>query len=86
MQSPAGEEITRYFYEGDRVVLEADASGTITAHNTYSINLASRRAGEEGYYYLYNSHGDVVTLVELEDGGKVRYRYDAFGTLLEAPH
>lgn len=43
-------------------------------------------SGEEGYYYLYNSHGDVVTLVELEDGGKVRYRYDAFGTLLEATH
>ena len=83
VQSPAGEEITRYFYEGDRVVLEADASGTITAHNTYSINLASRRAGEEGYYYLYNAHGDVVTLVGMQDHREVRYRYDAFGTLLE---
>ena len=83
VQSPAGEEITRYFYEGNRVVLEADASGTITAHNTYSINLASRRVGEEEYYYLYNAHGDVVTLVGMQDGREIRYRYDAFGTLLE---
>ena len=83
MQIPAGKEITRYFYEGNRVVLESDASGTITTHNTYSINLASRRAGEEGYYYLYNAHGDVVTLVGMQDHREVRYRYDAFGTLLE---
>jgi hypothetical protein len=41
VQSPAGKEITRYFYEGNRVVLELDASGTITAHNTYGIKYPS---------------------------------------------
>ena len=77
---PAGEGYTRYFYEGSRVVLEADADGAITAHNTYSINLASRTAGEEAYYYFYNAHGDVVGLSGAGGGEVVRYRYDAFGT------
>ena len=76
----AGEGYTRYFYEGSRVVLEADADGAITAHNTYSINLASRAAGEEAYYYFYNAHGDVVGLSGAGGGEVVRYRYDAFGT------
>ena len=77
---PEGEGYTRYFYEGSRVVLEADADGAITAHNTYSINLASRTAGEEAYYYFYNAHGDVVGLSGAGGGEVVRYRYDAFGT------
>lgn len=40
-------------------------------------------AGDTGYYYLYNAHGDVVMLLELESGAEIRYRYDAFGTLRE---
>ncbi len=44
------EKFTRYFYEGNHVVLEADESGRIIAHNTYSINLIGRTVGEEGYY------------------------------------
>jgi len=78
-----GEKFTRYFYEGNHVVLEAEESGRITAHNTYSINLIGRTVGEEGYYYFYNAHGDVVKLIGLQNEEEILYRYDAFGTLVE---
>ena len=78
-----GEKFTRYFYEGNHVVLEADESGKITAHNTYSINLIGRTVGEEGYYYFYNAHGDVVKLIGIQSEEEILYRYDAFGTLVE---
>lgn len=82
--SPDKETFTRYFYEGSHVTLEADAVGNITAHNTYSINLASRTVGGEGYYYFYNAHGDVVKLAGIRSGEEITYRYDAFDTLIEA--
>ncbi len=78
-----GEKFTRYFYEGNHVVLEAEESGRITAHNTYSINLIGRTVGEEGYYYFYNAHGDVVKLIGIQSEEEILYRYDAFGTLVE---
>ena len=78
-----GEKFTRYFYEGNHVVLEADESGKITAHNTYSIHLIGRTVGEEGYYYFYNAHGDVVKLIGIQSEEEILYRYDAFGTLVE---
>ena len=78
-----GEKFTRYFYEGNHVVLEAEESGRITAHNTYSINLIGRTVGEKGYYYFYNAHGDVVKLIGIQSEEEILYRYDAFGTLVE---
>ena len=83
MMDSDGEKFTRYFYEGNHVVLEADESGRITAHNTYSINLIGRTVGEEGYYYFYNAHGDVVKLIGIQSEEEILYRYDAFGTLVE---
>ena len=78
-----GEKFTRYFYEGNHVVLEAEESGRITAHNTYSIHLIGRTVGEEGYDYFYNAHGDVVKLIGIQNEEEILYRYDAFGTLVE---
>ncbi|CRZ34850.1 RHS repeat-associated protein [Herbinix hemicellulosilytica] len=72
-----------YFYEGDKVLLEADISGYITARNTYGTHLVSRTVNGNTYYYLYNSHGDVVMLIDTNTGLQaVTYRYDAFGTII----
>ena len=62
----AGTKETRYFYEGNQVAYEADASGNLTAHNVYGTTLISqtgeadnsiRYAGyqydlETGLYYV----------------------------------
>ena len=64
--------------------MEADENG-VTAKNTYGGPLLLRTVfGEEEttYEYLYNAHGDVVTLLS---GGEVvaTYYYDSFGNVLE---
>ena len=75
--------ITRYLYEADKVVLEADASGGQIGYNIYGLNLLKRTVDGETYNYLYNGHGDVTALVS-EDGHIVNtYYYDAFGNILE---
>ena len=64
--------------------MEADENG-VTAKNTYGGPLLLRTVFgdiETTYQYLYNAHGDVVTL--LTDGEVVAtYYYDSFGNVLE---
>jgi len=65
--------------------MEADTSG-VTAKNAYGGPLLLRTEfngdAETTYEYLYNAHGDVVTL--LSDGAMAAtYYYDSFGNILE---
>ncbi len=74
---------TYYFYEGTHVIMEADSTGTINAHNMYGTHLAARTVDGQSCYYLYNAHGDVVMLMDAVTGEVAgTYQYDAFGTLL----
>jgi hypothetical protein len=55
-------------YEGDKVVLEMEASGGETGRNIYGDNtLLSRTASSTTLYYLYNGHGDITALVNSDD-------------------
>ncbi len=77
---------TRYLYEYDKVVLETDGSNNQTAFMVYGTNLLYRSAEEAGsgtqsYYYLYNAHGDVTSLLDMEGNIVVSYDYDAFGNI-----
>ena len=79
----SGNKNIQYFYEGNRVIMEADSSGCITSHNLYGAHLAGRSVPGEEYYYLYNAHGDVVMLLDSATGTVVgTYRYDAFGNVI----
>ncbi len=78
---------TDYLYEGDKVVLETDKDNNQKAVQVYGNNLLSRSvagsngAGAEKYFYLYNAHGDVTSLIKPTGGVAVSYDYDAFGTI-----
>lgn len=75
---------THYIYEGNRVIMETDENGTVTARNMYGTHLASRVTGQQTCNYLYNAHGDVVLLTDASTGEtKGSYVYDAFGTLIQ---
>ena len=60
-----GNETHRYFYEGDKIVLETDSNGTQTARNVYGINLLSWETEGQSLSYLYNGHADVTALVDI---------------------
>ena len=75
---------TYFLYDGGSVTMEADEDG-VTAKNTYGGPLLFRTVFgdiETTYQYMYNAHGDVVTL--LTDGEvAATYCYDSFGNVLE---
>ena len=79
---------TDYLYEGDKVVLETDKSNNQKAVQVYGNNLLSRSvdgssgAGAEKYFYLYNAHGDVTSLINPTGGVAASYDYDAFGNII----
>ena len=80
--------LTRYLYEGDKVVLELDNSGNETARNVYGSNLIMREAIRpdnsnifDTYFYLYNGHADVTALLKPDGNIAATYYYDAFGNI-----
>ncbi len=81
-----GTGVTHYFHAGDQVIEEADASGALQAQYVYGNGLdepLQMIRDTDGsflpFYYLRNSLGSIVALVD-ESGAVVeRYSYDAFG-------
>jgi len=82
--SPFSPLKTYFLYDGGSVTMESDGS-KVTAKNTYGGLLLLRTVfgdTETTYEYLYNAHGDVVTL--LSDGAvEATYYYDSFGNILD---
>ncbi len=87
VEKKTNSKTTRYLYEYDKVVLETDGSNNQTAFQVYGTNLLYRSAnGDVGgsaqsYYYLYNAHGDVSSLLDMSGNIAVSYDYDAFGNI-----
>jgi RHS repeat-associated protein len=81
---------TRYIYEYDNVVLELDSNGDKIAKNVYGTNLLARTVYDAqntsgtSMYYMYNGHGDVTALLDINGDIAGSYYYDAFGKILES--
>jgi RHS repeat-associated protein len=73
-----------YLYDGRRILYEVDETGLIASY-VYGINLIARLEGISGStaYYLYNGHGDVTGLVDIDDVLIGFFDYEAFGDILE---
>ena len=76
-------DVTKYLYEGDKVILEVDGAGSQTAKNVYGSNLLARTAEGETAYYMYNGHADVTALINATGAVLATYYYDEFGTQTE---
>lgn len=79
---------TKYLYDADKVVLETDASGNQKAFQAYGSSLLYRTVSADmdhsaqSYFYLYNAHGDVTSLIDTVGSIAATYDYDTFGNLL----
>ncbi len=88
VEKKVNNKATRYLYEYDKVVLETDDSNNQTAYQVYGTNLLYRSvsgeadSGTQSYYYLYNAHGDVTSLLDMSGNIAVCYDYDAFGNII----
>jgi RHS repeat-associated protein len=72
---------TRYAYEYDKPISEYNQSGEI-AFNLFGTKLILREEGNRKIYYVFNSHGDVISLTD-ENGSEVAtYQYNAFGNVI----
>ena len=76
-------ETTKYVYDGTRVILELGNENEEKAVNTYGLELVSRKQNENNYYYLYNGHGDVTSLVDANNTKVNTYKYDEYGNVTE---
>ena len=79
-----------WFYDGHgrRILYEVDETGlepSLIASYTYGINLIARLEGisDSTAYYLYNGHGDVTGLVDIDGVLIGSFDYEAFGDVLE---
>jgi RHS repeat-associated protein len=86
-RSLSGGPTTYYIYDGDKPILEDDASGASAGVNLYGKGideLLERVAvGSDGNWYGYypqqNHEGSVTLLTDTSGNVIERYRYDAFG-------
>lgn len=75
---------TKYVYLNGNVIEELDNAGNVKARNIWGNELLFRKdvgANKQGYY-LYNSHGDVVSITDSSGTELNRYDYDSWGNLV----
>ncbi|WP_318245861.1 RHS repeat-associated core domain-containing protein [Bacillus tianshenii] len=78
-------QVTRYYYEGDSILLfyETDGTGSVLRSYVYSadgIRLAMKTQGTTLYYH-YNPRGDVVSMTDDQNTIVAKYRYDEWGNV-----
>ncbi|MDD6072554.1 MAG: hypothetical protein PUC12_17350, partial [Clostridiales bacterium] len=66
-----------------QTLAETDADGNLAAAYTRADTLISQTRGDKTSYYLYDGHGDVRALINEEGRISDKYRYNAYGELLE---
>jgi RHS repeat-associated protein len=77
------------FYQLGHLANQTNGAGTLLASYTYdntgapvSVQVGSDPASAPRYWYVYNAHGDVVSLVDASGATVASYAYDSWGNLL----
>jgi len=73
-----------FVYNSGNIVAELEGE-KLRAASIRGYELLMQRDGSGGqYYYLNNAHGDVEAMIDPSGVVANRYRYDAFGNIVEA--
>ena len=74
---------TYYLYSGWAPVCEMNASGTVTAVNTFGANgLLARQSGASDVFYTFDPQGSVSQVLDSTGAIAATQLYDAYGSLL----
>lgn len=68
---------TKFYNDNTNAVLEVKSGAVV--RNVFGLNLILRQDSGNNLYYMYNGHGDVVTVTDEASNGVNRYEYDVFG-------
>src|SRR5579859_1468917 len=80
VQKISGSGTTNYFYDNSTILLETDGNGKALKTNTPGISFKDQKGNK--YFFLYNGHGDVAGLMDINQNLVMSYSYDAFGATL----
>ncbi|OXM13368.1 RHS repeat domain-containing protein [Paenibacillus herberti] len=83
IQTVTAKGTTNYFYEGNRVLYETDASNRITVRYIWDEEDNPVAMDGQTYSYHLNGHGDVVRLTDSTGNVVAAYEYDAWGNILQ---
>ena len=79
--------VTKYVYDGARVIAEYDGAGQLLRKYVYGPGLDEpvlMQSGATRYYYLFDSLGSVIGLTDASGGLVEAYRYNMYGQPLQA--
>ena len=79
--------VTKYVYDGARVIAEYDGTGQLLRKYIYGPGLDEpvlMQSGATGYYYLFDSLGSVTGLTDASGNLVEAYRYNMYGQPLQA--
>jgi RHS repeat-associated protein len=80
VQKTTAQGTTNYFYDGSSEVAETDGAGNVLNSFDPGISVTDQQGNK--LYYLYNGHGDVAGLMDVNQNLVQSYEYDAFGNTL----
>ena len=79
--------VTKYVYDGSRVIAEYDGAGQLLQKYVYGPGLdepVMMQVGNTRYYYLFDSLGSVTGLTDASGSLVEAYRYSVYGQPLQA--
>lgn len=77
----SGGTIRYHLDNSGRVIAESNAAGQVTAQNIWGYKALARKVNGAYYYYIYNGHGDVVQVLDINGNIVNSYTYDEWGNV-----
>jgi len=78
-------EITKYYLDGNKVLVETNGTDTIYYTYNFDGSLISMNLNGTEYFYVTNLQGDIIELVAEDGTTVVSYKYDAWGNIVGTP-
>lgn len=76
------EEISKYYYENNKLVCEVNGANTMIFIYDEKGILYGFKYNGANYYYLRNITGNIIGIIDFKKDIVVKYDYDAYGNII----